>query len=216
MPYLRLRIFSEIGSILLRGGTYPKKIISNVTDNQSALSWLDGKRVLVGPASRLQQSFRRELIRRHIQVRGMYLRSEHTTSNDFLTRGTEEEIHSWASHHVMTRRSLWGICPQLGPTNSPTWDFAIYGRNRLRYHWGGKKMFAGRIPETFTLREVCLTLRLPHSWIGPYRYEIADLARDYGSSRYSGRIIDFAGSLIRTTDVKSMRVVKFPSLNSLC
>ena len=32
----------EIGSILLRAGVYPKEIVINVTDNMSALSWMDG------------------------------------------------------------------------------------------------------------------------------------------------------------------------------
>ena len=52
-------------------------------------------------------------------------------------------------------------------------------------------MFAEWNPKTYTLCEVCLTLGLPRAWIGPYRYKIADLARERGSPQYSGGRADF-------------------------
>ena len=67
---------AELGSVLLRGGIYSKEIVINVTDNRSALSWMDGARVSVGPSSLLQLTSHRELIRRHIHVHGMYLLPE--------------------------------------------------------------------------------------------------------------------------------------------
>ena len=112
----------DIGAILLWGGNCPTEIVINVADNKSALSWMDGARVLVGPASRLQLEFRIESIRRHIHAHGVYLRSKHNASGDFPTRGSEEEIHSRDPHRVTTRRSLCEIWPQFAPANSPSWN----------------------------------------------------------------------------------------------
>ena len=123
------------------GGTYPTEIIINVTDNQPALSWVDGGGSASSPLKSHPIFPNSELIRRRIQVRGMYLRTEHNASIDFLTRGSEEEIHSWASHHVMTRRSLWGTWPQFVSTNASTWEFPISGLNKLHYPIRDQEMF---------------------------------------------------------------------------
>ena len=106
-----------------------------MTANKSALSWMDGTRVLAGPSSRIQLAFRMELIRRHIHVHGMYFRHKRNDSSDFSTRGSEEEeIHSWATQHVMTRRSRWEIWPKLVPGNATACDFATNGSHRLHFH----------------------------------------------------------------------------------
>ena len=186
-----------------------------MADNQSVLSWMDGARVLLGPSSRLQLAVRRELIRRHIHVHGMYVRSNRTASSDFPTRGSEEEIHSWAAQHVTTRRSLRGIRPQFVSTNATAWDLAIHGSHRLRFPLMNQKMFDERNPKTYTLREVCLTIGLSRSWIDPYRYKIADLARERGSPQFSGGRFDFFGASIQTNaDVNACRVA-FPQLNAI-
>ena len=121
-------------------------------------------------------------------------------SRDFLTRGKEEEIHSRSPQHVMPRRSPWGIWPQFANTNVSTWDFAIYGKNRLHYPLRDNKIFAEWIPETFTLCEVCSAIGLPHARIDPYHYKIADQARGYGSPKFSGGRVDFAGPRVQTIE----------------
>ena len=111
---------AEIGSVLLRVGVYPKEIAINVTDITESLSWADGTRVLAGPSSRLHLSFHKALIRRHIRVRGMYLRANRNSSSDFPTGASGDEINSWASQHVARRRSLWEIWTGSISTNATT------------------------------------------------------------------------------------------------
>ena len=215
-PYLGLRpegficdfeYLVEIGSVLLWAGAYPKEIAINVAGNMSALSWMDGIRVLAGPSSRLQLSFHKELVRRHIRVHGMYLRPNRNSSSDFLTRESEGEINSCASQHVVTRRPIWEIWPGFISTNAATWDFAISGLPRLFYPMRDQEMFAGWNPETYTLCEVCLTLGLSRSWIDPYSYKIADLARGRNSPQYFGGRVDFGGALIHpNTELGDFRI----------
>ena len=124
---------AETGSVLPRGGISPTGIAINATDNTAALSRMDGSFASIGTSSLTQLAFIRELIRRHIHVRCMYIRSSRNANSDFRTRGYEEEIHSMGAQHVTTRLSIWVIRPKFATTNSTTWDFGIRCLNRLRY-----------------------------------------------------------------------------------
>ena len=53
-----------IGSILLRGWSSPKELIAKLTDNKSEVSCLRGQRIAEWNPSRLQLTYRRELIKR--------------------------------------------------------------------------------------------------------------------------------------------------------
>ena len=192
---------AEIGPILLWGGERPKKIIINVADNQSALSWIDGEGIPTGSSSRLQITFRRELIRRQIQLYGMYIRAGHNSIIDFPAHASDAEISAWAMHRVATRRSLWGIWPSFLARNDSSLDFSVSGGGE-----GGlenafpprdSETSAGRDSDTCTLRGVCLSPGLQHAWIDPFHYKIGDLARERGSHQHSGRRVDFSGTPIQ-------------------
>ena len=68
-------------------------------------------------------------------------------------------------------------------------------------------MFAEGNPKSYTSSEVCPTLGLSHSWIDPYRYKLADLARERGSPQLSGGRIDFLGSPVQSnSDLDAFRL----------
>ena len=54
-------------------------------------------------------------------------------------------------------------------------------------------MCAGWTPKAFTLREVCLTLRLPHSWIDSPRYKLLTWLANADRLNIMAVGIDFPG-----------------------
>ena len=58
-------------------------------------------------------------------------------------------------------------------------------------------------------------LGLRHSWIGPFRYKIADLSRDHGDPHYSGGRVDFCGTLMHRNEDLSNFKLSYTRLNAL-
>ena len=81
------------------------------TDNRNVLAWTKKGYAKKGAALVLNQETSKWIANRRASVEGVYVRSGHNFSADWLTRATYDQIEKWAAAHGFARvrlKPLWG------------------------------------------------------------------------------------------------------------